>query len=159
LPDLEHEVLDWLPVEQAAQAVVEIARSTPGNFDESTKTPVYHVLNPHNSPSWTEMLHWISAYIQGPEFEIVSPQEWTRRLEEALGGKSANHPSQALLGLWKQSYGREAGLAAGAKKDEKSSIFDVSQTRDVSTTIRNVEPLDRERLIKTWKWVNETIKR
>ncbi|CAJ0542531.1 Ff.00g001250.m01.CDS01 [Fusarium sp. VM40] len=158
LPDLEHEVLDWLPVEQAAQAVVEIARSTPGKLDESAKTPVYHVLNPHNSPSWTEMLHWISAYIQGPEFEIVSPQEWIKRLEEALGGKSANHPSQALLGLWKQSYAREAGLSAGSKKDEQSSIFDVARTRDASTTIRDVEPLDRERLIKTWKWVNETIK-
>ncbi|KAM0228652.1 hypothetical protein ACHAP5_011884 [Fusarium lateritium] len=167
LPDLEHEVLDWLPVEQAAQAVLEIARSTTGSLDDSTKTsstkmsstktPVYHILNPHNSPSWTEMLHWISAYIEGPEFEIVSPQEWIKRLEEALGGKSANHPSQALLGLWKQSYGRE--VAAGAKKEGEPSIFDVTQTRHLSPTIRHLEPLDRERLIKTWKWVNETIKR
>ncbi|KAM0340376.1 hypothetical protein ACHAPU_010512 [Fusarium lateritium] len=155
LPDIQHEALNWLPVEQAAQAVVEVARASPGKPDI---TPVYHVLNPHTSPSWTEMLQWLSVYIQGPDFEIVSPQDWIKRLEEALGGKSANHPSQALLGLWKQSFGREAEISASTKKEHGESIFDVTTTRGVSDTIRDVQPLNRERLIQTWKWVNETIK-
>ncbi|KAF4997959.1 hypothetical protein FGRMN_3479 [Fusarium graminum] len=155
LPDFEHEALNWLPVEQAAQAVIEIARASPGQSDT---TPVYHVLNPHTSPSWTDMLQWLSALIEGPKFEAVSPQDWIKRLEEALGGKSANHPSQALLGLWEQAFGRESDLSLSVKKDQGESIFEVAITRGASGTIRDVEPLDRERLIQTWKWVNNTIK-
>ncbi|KAH7153986.1 hypothetical protein DER46DRAFT_702641 [Fusarium sp. MPI-SDFR-AT-0072] len=153
LPDLPNEVLNWLPVEQAAQAIVEIAFTT----SKSSKTPVYHVLNPHTTPAWKDMLAWLAASNEGPEFEIVSSSEWLERLEKALGDESANHPSQALLGLWKRSYSKDKENNS-AREDQGSSVFDVAQTQKVSASIRDVEPLSRERLVKTWKWVNENIK-
>ncbi|KAJ4264389.1 hypothetical protein NW762_005587 [Fusarium torreyae] len=159
LPNLSNETLNWLPVEQAAQAVIQVASSAPqeDKVDPSSKTPVYHILNPHDTPSWTEMLQWLSSGKEGPSFEIVSPQEWLKRLERALSERDVNHPSQALLGLWKQSYGREVNGESDTKKDDKLSLFDVTQTKVTSATIRDVKPLDRERIDKTWKWVNDTI--
>ncbi|KAF4341870.1 nonribosomal peptide synthetase [Fusarium beomiforme] len=154
LPDLQNEALNWLPVDQAAQAVVEVAFAS----SQASGTPVYHVLNPHNTPTWKEMLDWLASSDVGPEFEVVSPTEWLERLEKAWEDESAHHPSQALLGLWKQSYGQENSDESTSKGDQQSSIFDVAQTQRVSATIRDVQPLDRERLVKTWKWVNETIK-
>jgi thioester reductase-like protein len=153
LPDLPKEVLNWLPVEQAAQAVVEIAFTN----SKGSETPVYHVLNPHTTPNWKEMLDWLSASNEGPEFEIASSSEWLERLEKALSDDSANHPSQALLGLWKGSYAKDKDNG-GASEGHESPLFDVAQTQKVSASIRNVKPLTRERLIKTWKWVNENIK-
>ncbi|KLP03367.1 Uncharacterized protein Y057_4649 [Fusarium fujikuroi] len=153
LPDLANEVLNWLPVEQAAQAVVEVA-STSSNV---SRTPVYHVLNPHTTPIWKDMLDWLAASNEGPEFEIVSSSEWLERLEKALSDDSANHPSQALLGLWKQSYSKDMDDSS-TREDQEGSLFDLAQTQKVSASIRDVKPLTRERLIKTWKWVNENIK-
>ncbi|KAI1034219.1 hypothetical protein LB503_012477 [Fusarium chuoi] len=153
LPDLPNEVLNWLPVEQAAQAVVEIASPT----SNGSGTPVFHVLNPHTMPTWKDMLDWLTASNEGPEFEIVSSSEWLERLEKALRDDSANHPSQALLGLWKQSYSKDMDNSSTMEYQE-CSLFDVAQTQKVSASIRDVKPLTRERLIKTWKWVNENIK-
>ncbi|CVK95863.1 related to nonribosomal peptide synthetase MxcG [Fusarium mangiferae] len=153
LPDLPKEMLNWLPVEQAAQAVVEIASPT----SNGSGTPVFHVLNPHTTPTWKDMLGWLAASNEGPEFEIVSSSEWLERLEKALSDDSANHPSQALLGLWKQSYSKDINNGS-SREDQQSSFFDVAQTQKVSALIRDVKPLTRERLIKTWKWVNENIK-
>ncbi|KAF9774781.1 hypothetical protein IL306_007190 [Fusarium sp. DS 682] len=154
LPDLPKETLNWLPVEQAAQAVVEVAFAS----SKGSGTPVYHVLNPHSTPTWKEMLDWLAVSDASPEFEIVSSMEWLERLEKVLSKEGANHPSQALLGLWKRSYGQENSDEIAPTGDQQRSIFDVAQTQKVSATIRNVKPLDRERLVKTWKWINETIK-
>ncbi|RFN48904.1 linear gramicidin synthase subunit d [Fusarium flagelliforme] len=154
LPNIPGEPLNWLPVEQAAQAVIEISRST----DDASSTPVYHVLNPHTTPTWTEMLDWLSSSIGTPEFERVSPRDWIKRLEKALGERSINHPAQALLGLWKESYGLLMEEDVELKKSGDDSPFDVKKTSEVSGTIKDVQPLDRERLLQTWKWVNETIK-
>ncbi|KAF5597455.1 nonribosomal peptide synthetase [Fusarium subglutinans] len=153
LPDLPKEVLNWLPAEQAAQAVIEIAFAN----SKGSKTPVYHVLNPHTTPTWKVMLDLLAASNEGPEFEIVSSSEWLERLEKALSDDSANHPSQALLGLWKRSYAKDKNNDS-AREDQEGSLFDVAQTQKVSASIRDLRPLTRERLIKTWKWVNENIK-
>jgi thioester reductase-like protein len=159
LPNITNESLNWLPVEQAAQAVVEVALSElKTHGDTSSKTPVYHILNPHTTPKWTEMLDWLSSSIGTPEFEKVSPREWIKRLERALSERSVSHPAQALLGLWKESYGLMLDDVVSTKKSDDESPFDVEKTREVSATIKDVQPLDRERLLQTWKWVNETIK-
>ncbi|KAM5373929.1 hypothetical protein ACJZ2D_006758 [Fusarium nematophilum] len=53
LPDIPPEALSWLPVDVAAQAVLEVAYTTKSDGKCShlePTTPVYHVLNPHNSP-------------------------------------------------------------------------------------------------------------
>ncbi|GKU06243.1 linear gramicidin synthase subunit d [Fusarium langsethiae] len=159
LPNIANEALNWLPVEQAAQAVIEVARAEQKTVDAtSAKTPVYHILNPHTTPKWIEMLDWLSSSIGTPEFEKVSPREWIKRLEKALGERSISHPAQALLGLWKKTYGLMMDDVVSTNTREDETPFDVERTREVSPTIKDVQPLDRERLLQTWKWVNDTIR-
>ncbi|RSL62896.1 hypothetical protein CEP54_005510 [Fusarium duplospermum] len=163
LPDISHETLSWLPVEEAARSVLEVAFSgqlTTAKDSESqspTKTAVYHILNPHSTPTWGEMLRWISNSNEGPRFHIVSPREWMSWLEQTLKERESNHPSQALLGLWKQNYCHEGGNGNIGKAKQGPS-FDLSLTQKASTAMREVKPLERERVLKTWKWVCETIK-
>lgn len=53
LPDLPGTALDWLPVEVAAQAVVEasLGDGMPGEM------PVYHIANTRQAPTWAQMLN------------------------------------------------------------------------------------------------------
>ncbi|KAI8650790.1 Carrier domain-containing protein [Fusarium keratoplasticum] len=164
LPDISHEMLNWLPVEEAAQSVMDIAFSShvtkPENGESlsATETRVYHVLSPHANPSWSQMLKWVSDGEKELSFQIVPPREWMSRLEEALKEKDGNHPSQVLLGLWKQNYYRDEGHECKVGEPPRSPAFDLSRTQQVSAAMTEVKPLDRERVLKMWKWVCETIK-
>lgn len=164
LPDIPHETLNWLPVEEAAQSVMDIALSDHVTEPENSKslstmeTRVYHVLNPHSNPSWSQMLKCISGSEREPSFQIVPPRQWMGRLEEALKEREGNHPSQALLGLWKQNYCQGEGQQYKAGEPQRIPEFDLSRTQQVSAAMREVKPLDRERVLKMWKWVCEAIK-
>ncbi|KAF4468400.1 nonribosomal peptide synthetase [Fusarium albosuccineum] len=167
LPDIPDEVVNWLPVEAAAQSVLEIAfpnrakapettngKETP---EERTRTSVYHVLNPHVTPTWSQMLQWISKNNEERPFEIISARDWVRRLEDALGKRKDNHPSQALLEMWKERFYGEVDGESRATDVAQLPVFDLTETQHASSAIRNVQPLDCERMVKTWRWVNDTI--
>ncbi|UPK99827.1 hypothetical protein LCI18_010762 [Fusarium solani-melongenae] len=164
LPDISHEMLNWLPVEEAAHSVMDVAFSShvtkPENGESlsATETRVYHVLSPHANPSWSQMLKWISDSDKEPSFQVVSPQEWMSRLEEALKEREDSHPSQALQGLWKQNYCQHEGHECKLVEPPRSPAFDLSRTQQVSAAMAEVKPLDRERVLKMWKWVCEAIK-
>ncbi|KAF7563552.1 hypothetical protein G7046_g567 [Stylonectria norvegica] len=161
LPNLQHEALNWMPAEIAAQAVLEIVLPTRpsshtklGNGSRETSLqqglPVYHVLNPNRTPTWEQMLLWILEDTEEPRFEIVEPKEWVSRLEKALQERSAGHPSQALIGLWKDGI---------TNTDDSGThpIFDVSLAKGASETMRNLKPVDRARIQKIWRWVQRNI--
>ncbi|KAK4118169.1 acetyl-CoA synthetase-like protein [Parathielavia appendiculata] len=160
LPDLPGQGLNWLPVDMAAQAVLDIAlsRRGPGDASEagSEGPPVYHVLNPHKTPTWNQMLHWILEDAGADQFAIVSPSEWVERLETANRGE-ASHPSHALLGLWKESFVKSGHTESKLRTRSSAPNFDMDLTRQVSDTIRQVQPLDRRRVVKMWKWINQAI--
>ncbi|KAI0144639.1 hypothetical protein GGR57DRAFT_323113 [Xylariaceae sp. FL1272] len=165
LPALPNESLDWLPVDVAARAVLEIAmpwEQTAGVSDangvSTPEMPVFHVLNPHRTPTWQDMLDWISKE-PGVSVEAIPPAEWIRRLESALEPSEAKHPSQALLGLWKRTYGNsdttQASEADGNGNSNRSPTFEVTSTGRMSQTMRDVQPLDRTRVMRMWKWIQE----
>lgn len=149
LPELPNVVLDWLPVEVAAQAVVEIAltRTDFSSSSLSTTMPVYHILNPHRSPTWSQMLTWLREADQDrPGVEIVSAPEWLSRLHEALKVHQS-HPSQALLGVWERMVSKEA------LEEGDTPTFSVAEAQHISDVMKQVSPLDKQRLVKTWRWV------
>ncbi|PHH91699.1 hypothetical protein CDD83_10616 [Cordyceps sp. RAO-2017] len=169
LPSIAGEALDWMPVELAARSVLEIVSagragtrlngSDSRSYEDgepdggpSAQTRVYHVLNPHKSPTWEHMLHWLSADPGGRPFQVVSPATWLARLEAALDGRKPSHPSEALLGLWRDKFGQEPDgkAAAGATR---VPVFSVALAQDVSPTMRGLKPLGRQRLAEMWKWV------
>ncbi|KAK8038528.1 L-aminoadipate-semialdehyde dehydrogenase [Apiospora rasikravindrae] len=143
LPDLGDAPLNWLPVELAAQAVMEIALGRRGDGssapsrsnckelregDDEDGIPVYHVLNPHRQPTWREMLDMISSSGgsggQQPQsavsFETVSPSVWVKKLETSLSSGTSGHSSQGLLDLWKGKYSEEQPQSRGGGADSGS---------------------------------------
>ncbi|KAK6845760.1 male sterility protein-domain-containing protein [Apiospora arundinis] len=127
MPDLGDMPVNWLPVELAAQAVLDIAlgpwddNTTAADNDDQARDgdgnnngiPVYHVLNPHRQPTWRDMLEtiaskgstwkWIKNNVE-PTFETVPPSVWVQRLEACLNGAQDGHLAKGLLTLWKGKY-------------------------------------------------------
>ncbi|KAL8933925.1 MAG: hypothetical protein Q9216_006151, partial [Gyalolechia sp. 2 TL-2023] len=69
LPDLGAMPLDWMPVDRAAEAVLQVAEGLDvgaaagygGGSDmvekgEEEEVPVFHILNPHHRPTWTDLV-------------------------------------------------------------------------------------------------------
>lgn len=121
LPDLSNRLsLSWLPVDLAARAVLEMAfagasvgRQKGARGAQGTKTHVYHVVNPHQEPTWPDLLAWVVGEVNGLEvevenrpdgnddsvgyprpnsrqslgLEILPPDLWVRALEDYLEGR------------------------------------------------------------------------
>ncbi|KAF2645815.1 acetyl-CoA synthetase-like protein [Massarina eburnea CBS 473.64] len=142
LPDLGDEPVDWLPVDIAAKAFLDAARAQTG---EAQDLPVYHVLNPHQQPTWHQMLQWLR---KKDGFDIVPPQEWIRRLE---GNSDVEHSAMKLLGLWKEAY---------CKAPQESVIrprFSIERTQERVPTLRDIQPLSETYLGKIWGWVQKNV--
>lgn len=177
LPHLPGEYLSWLPVDLAARSVLEIATSPPDppepprapgqRFSQSRsqhlhKTPVYHVVNPHQEPEWADMLEWICSGGGGvggaqnggaAKVSVVPAAEWIERLERAL--ETQDHPARALLHLWKAAYGgRRGSLGVG---EGTAARFATRRTERVSETMRGVRPLGREDVLRMWKWIEGNV--
>ncbi|KAJ4301172.1 hypothetical protein N0V90_003262 [Kalmusia sp. IMI 367209] len=145
LPDLGDEPLDWLPVDIAAEAFLQAAQSPDGESDML----VFHVLNPHERPTWGEMLQWLK---KREDFEVVTPKEWVKRLEEC---ENEGHSAMKLLGLWKDAY-----CNGDSDKDRKTHTrlkFSVEETKRRVTAMRNVRPVDEAYMVKIWDWVQENV--
>lgn len=149
LPDL-NDHLEWLPVNIAAQAVLEIALSHNNSeghilMEESKAISVYHILNPNAQTTWSNLLHWLQKLNAG--FDVVPPSQWVSALEN-LKGEAAKHPAKKLLGLWKDAY-------AGNPKEEvtENKVFEMEQTRKAVKVMRNVQPIGEQQFEKTWTWI------
>jgi thioester reductase-like protein len=177
LPDLK-DALDWLPVDIAAQAIMEIAMpddSQPPAYSEvkpntSQQTPVYHILNPATHPTWTSLLSWLLKLY--PDFDILPPATWVARLD-SLRGENAEHPARKLLGLWKDAYasddashsvqaeGEEEGeeYGGGEEKGEAKACvaFIMERTKEAVSVMRDVRPVDEELFEKIWGWVERAM--
>ena len=169
LPKLK-ETLNWLKVDVAAAAVVEIAMNlaqgtrdkreresnsheigaNPGHqtCEEHNEEPglgVYHVINNQQTPRWDDLLAWIKK--RKPEIEPLPPAEWVARLEH-LEGAARDHPARKLLGLWKAAYCSPAGAEEGTEPS-----FEMEKTLHVAPILGKVLPLDEAYFEKIWAWI------
>jgi thioester reductase-like protein len=144
LPDLRNELLDWLPVDVAAKAFLETTTDT-GNGSGSEEMPVYHVLNPHREPTWSQMLQWLQ---NKEHFDIVSSKQWVERLEAC---QDADHSALKLLGLWKEAYG------SGEEEAGPRPRFSMTKTRESVPSLREVKALDEEYVRRIWEWTQQNV--
>ena len=150
LPNLD-EKLDWLRVDVAAQAVVQIAFSLiksseqAPDSDKMTACPVFHVLNSHEKPLWSEAMGWIKAI--DPSLEVVEPAEWIEKLE-AVEGVPPTHPARRLLPMWKKAYGGEEIMDG-----YKPVTFEMEKTLQAAPILSDVVPIDEAFFRKLWSWV------
>ncbi|KAL9044125.1 MAG: hypothetical protein Q9214_002717 [Letrouitia sp. 1 TL-2023] len=153
LPRLQEEKLDWLKVDVAATAIIEIGFDLLSNACQSRQQlesplPVYHIVNGHRTPTWDDMLGWIKGWNR--DIEILPPSEWVDRLENLMeNGRS--HPARKLLGLWKAAYCD----SETSRKSRDDNAFDMTRTLKVATILREVRPIEEVYFAKVWQWVQQ----
>ncbi|KAL1584856.1 hypothetical protein WHR41_06585 [Cladosporium halotolerans] len=167
LPDLGGEVLDWLPVDVAARAMVQGAEP---RIDGRAPTglEVYHVVNSHAGPAWTELLRWVK---ERRDFETLQPAAWVERLERAAE-KGSQHPALQLLEHWKRAYSsgggsQEAeGQRSGVEEEEEAATaaaptarktFAVQRSIERLPALRTVEPVSEAYFSRLWEWVQQEV--
>lgn len=149
LPNLKGERLGWLPVDVAAQAVIETSLPKPAN---GSQIPVYHLLNPSTESTWADLLSWLKNAI--PVFDIVTPSTWVSQLEN-LTGEAAKHPARKLIGLWKNAYcNDDAKKSTQEEEKQEEVVFEMVETRNVAPAMRDVKPIGEEQLRKIWTWID-----
>lgn len=146
LPQVE-EGLNWLPVDIAAKAVVEIAFHR-GQTEEMC--PVYHVVNESAEANWSDLLNWIGR-IRSKPFSVISPKAWLDKLEDL-----DDHPGKSLLGLWRNAYGGDSDQSRSQALVRTS--FSVVKARDLSSSMRNgARMVDEELARKIWSWLEKEL--
>ena len=150
LPDFEDEVLNWLPVDLAATALIEGAEVEGGDSDAA----VYHVVNEHHMPTWTDMLAWLR---KTETFDTISPSAWVEELE-ALAGSGSNHPALQLLDHWKKAYAQTDPNAGKDKSDQtkRTKTFAMERTKEAVPVLREVSPVDEAYFGRVWGWIKNS---
>ncbi len=156
LPDLQNEPLDWLPVDIAAEAVLQVGsiNSATRARVEEEEVPVYHILNPHQTPTWSDLLLWLRNLY--PDFQILQAKEWVENLE-TLTGEEAEHPARKLVGLWRNAYcgdSRSSACEGGEVEEKRGTLFETAKTAAAVPAIRDVQPLDKALFGKIWGWID-----
>ena len=161
LPDLGEEKLDWLPVDLAATAVVEIALSSLSTSsavnnagskdDRDNALQVYHILNSKATTTWTDLHAWLRQL--NVSFEVLPPALWVRKLESS----PEDHPAKKLLGLWKEAYGKkttkEPGNDSAGQKGGSETVFKTSNAETAAPAMKSVGPVDEALFAKIWQWL------
>jgi thioester reductase-like protein len=150
LPDLPDESLNWLPLDIAANAILDVVSYNGPEKTSTTEIPIYHILNPHSTPAWLEMLYWLRE-VEGDRLQIIEPAAWLQSLEDWLARDGADHPSRKLLSLWKEAY---QSIGDGVKMKPG---FSVTRAASASSTMRSVQPLSRDLVVKMWAWIRTSI--
>ena len=160
LPQLSGERLNWLPVDIAAEAVLQISLPAAHKPAENPAIPVYHLLNPSTQSTWSDLLVWLHKI--SPTFATVSPSTWVSHLDNQTGD-AAKHPARKLLGLWKEAYCNDQQgkptqkqEQGGGKENEKKDItFTMTETKEAAPIMRDVKPITEEQFSKIWAWINQ----
>lgn len=121
MPALDLSV-DWIPVDHAARALVDILLHV---ASADTDRSVYHVVQPRTL-SWSALLHILRS--SGLSFETVSAQAWVRALES-----HQDNPAYRLLPFYKQT------LADAFRMP----VFQTLQTASVSSQLHQAPVIDR----------------
>jgi len=126
LPALDERV-SWLPVDNCAKAVVDLALAeNQSEVDGEDAELVYHLLNP-STFDWKDLLSALQKRTDLRGFEVVSPSEWVQRLEQSEQDPEKN-PSIKLVDFWRKRY---ASYQASADADKQPSGLKFDTTRTV----------------------------
>ena len=152
LPRLDREPLGWLPVDTAAKAVLQISESAtafqpqPSPANDKSSLPVYHILNPDRSTTWSDLLTWMSDL--SPGLETLPPRAWVERLQN-LSGDAARHPARKLLGLWRDAYCRDED----GRDQQPPVAFSMDRTTAIAPAMKGVRPIVEKQFRKFWAWL------
>ena len=133
--------LDWLPLDVAARAVVDLAFQR--QEEKTQQVSVYHVVNSTEQNDWEDLLRWLKE-IRDESFEVVEPGIWLDKLE-AL----ESHPAKKLLWLWEKAFRNQNGM--------DSVELSVNRTMRASKALREFIGVDEPLTRKIWAWLEDEI--
>ena len=166
LPDLK-DPLDWLPVDVAAEAVIEAASSINSNTittKQPRAIPAFHILNSNTQTTWADLLRWLQKQKSCPHFAILPPANWVEDLERSLASEGAEttvsqHPAKKLLGLWKDAYlntnSNNTETTNLNRKEAEKTTFEMENTTKAISALRNIQPINEELVAKIWTWIQK----
>lgn len=170
LPELQHEMLAWIPVDHAAAAFLQLAvaehRQVSGEDDSNgattTTTGVYHLLNSAPKTRWNSILRWLRQ-VEG--FDIVPVQQWLDKLEELDSSSETSHPCLKLLNFWKGAYGAEGKDQDGAECSSNSSTdsydgceYVMEKSKTVMPILGDLKSLEKDYVLRLWEWIQGNVK-
>ncbi|KAI7968613.1 hypothetical protein EIK77_006632 [Talaromyces pinophilus] len=133
------DVVDWVPVEDVAATVLEIAGATyPRSSTSTSRCSYYHITNPTET-RWKDLVVSVKEYLkeEGHDLDLVSLKEWVDAVEESLATDVEN-PAVKLLDTYKSLIDSSDRVS-----------FSTKGTCAVSSTLRNLGPCDSQ-MMKRW---------
>ncbi|KAJ5675545.1 hypothetical protein N7462_008442 [Penicillium macrosclerotiorum] len=153
LPALD-ENPSWLPVDQCALAVVDLAIKGAAASDEVDL--VYHLVNPQTFSWKNDLLPALTQSSALPSFEVVSPQEWLQKLASSEQDPEQN-PSIKLIDFWRSKYGgagQKLPIEDAAPTKPGGLVFETARTLQDCSSLGQVEnPVSHgliHRYIESW---------
>ena len=123
MPEFPNRTIDWLPVDYAATAIVDIMLKT--STFQVHQEHVFHIVNPSTMP-WSELLCNMRAC--GMQFDIVSPEEWV-----SLLSKHQNNPAYRLVSFMEATMKSSSPLSNMQTRETKNSVNLTSALNEAST--------------------------
>jgi hypothetical protein len=149
VPDLPGKMVDWIPVDVAAQSIVEILthpRHASAQLGQSRPTyTVHNIVNPQSVP-WTDIVQMLQrSDAIGPRkaLRTITMLEWVALLNKAAddGISPDELPGLRLLGFFQDmaarttTHGKGRVGAGEADASPSSIVFDTRKSRDISPTL------------------------
>lgn len=129
-------IVDWVPVDDVAKALLEFALDTPRTAS------VYNLVNP-KSISWPEFVDILRRALPTTKFEVQPYSKWVEGLSKDLdSGESEEaikkrNPFFELIPFLQQSVGNDS-----ADADDKALVFVTDSAQRDSSVIRNLPAID-----------------
>ncbi|KAK1754172.1 hypothetical protein QBC47DRAFT_302774 [Echria macrotheca] len=137
----QHDIVDWVPVDVAGQAVLELSLQAPRQLGEVN---CFNMVNPRTA-KWGDLALEIKQYFnsKGEEMEVVTLQEWMKELKEVgmskdLGELCHQYPAFKLLDFFQ-----------GLENNVGKLRFATTLAEEYSPTMRKLEATDGN-LMRKW---------
>lgn len=123
MPEFPNRTIDWLPVDHAATAIVDIMlKRSPFQVHQGH---VFHIVNP-TTMTWTELLSNMRTC--GMQFDVVSPEEWVTLLS-----KDQDNPAYRLLSFMEAAMKSSSPISNLQTRETKNTISVTPALKKAST--------------------------
>ncbi|XEU99844.1 hypothetical protein FSHL1_005131 [Fusarium sambucinum] len=139
----DRNVVDWIPIDILADAIVETSVTSRHNFAWPSEVEVIHAVNP-NAASWSDLREVVLSNIDAI-VEHVPYNTWIAKLTELhqrAGNEQDNkdYPWISLL-AWFQEFGKQ-----------RYPVMSVDQSIQLNNVLRRMEPITG---VAMQKWIKE----